>query len=225
MSKTKQNLATSLLHKVIKRAFDLIFSLLGLILTFWIIILAFIIATIDTKNNGFFTQIRIGRKGKPFKVIKIRTMKEVNTINTTITSSNDIRITKMGRIFRKTKIDELPQLINVLLGHMSFVGPRPDVPGFADRLTGEDRIILEVRPGITGPATLKYRNEEDVLSKVDDPEKYNKEVIFPDKVNINKEYIKNYTFFNDIKIIIETIFGKKEHTSEYQFDHNRQKTM
>lgn len=196
----------SLFDKFIKRSFDLVFSLLGLIFFSWLIILAFVIASIETKSNGFFIQKRVGKDGKIFNVIKIKTMKPIKGLNSTVTTSNDLRITKSGKFFRKTKIDELPQLINVLLGQMSFVGPRPDVPGYADKLVGEDRIILSVRPGITGPATIKYRNEEELLARVEDPEKYNKEVIYPDKVRINKEYVQNYSFWKDIVYIIKTIF-------------------
>lgn len=193
--------------RFLKRGFDIFASTLGLLLTGWIIILAYIAASIDTKRSGFFTQERIGRGGMPFKVIKIRTMRNVPSINTTVTALNDPRITPLGHFLRKTKIDELPQLINVFLGHMSFVGPRPDVAGFADKLTGEDRIILWVRPGITGPATLKYRKEEEFLAGQDDPERYNDEVIFPDKVRLNREYVANYSFWKDIKYIYQTIFG------------------
>lgn len=127
------------------------------------------------------------------------------TVTTTITTSHDPRITRIGHYLRKLKIDELPQLINVLLGEMSFVGPRPDVPGFADMLEGEDRIILGVRPGITGPASLKYRYEEDLLKDVDNPETYNASVIFADKIEINKKYIQNYSFLNDLKYILKTL--------------------
>ena len=134
-------------------------------------------------------------------------MRDIPEFNSNVTTDRDPRITKIGRFFRKTKIDELPQLINVLKGDMSFVGPRPDVPGYADRLQGEDRIILSVKPGITGPATLKYKNEEEILAKVDNPEKYNDEVIWPDKVRINKEYIKNWSLKRDIIYILKTIFG------------------
>lgn len=134
-------------------------------------------------------------------------MRPDRNINTFVTTAGDPRITKIGRLFRKTKIDELPQLINVLLGQMSFVGPRPDIPGFADKLQGEDRVILEVRPGITGPATLKFRDEEKILAKQDDPENYNKEVIFPEKVKLNKDYVRNYSFYKDLKYIWQTVFG------------------
>jgi lipopolysaccharide/colanic/teichoic acid biosynthesis glycosyltransferase len=104
-------------------------------------------------------------------------------------------------------LDELPQLLNILLGHMSFVGPRPDVPGYADRLEGEDRVILTVRPGLTGPATLKYRNEEDLLARSDDPAKYNDEVIYPDKVRINRAYVLDYSFAKDMRYLLQTLVG------------------
>lgn len=191
-----------------KRSFDLLISFVGLLLLWWLILLSALLASFDTGMNGFFTQQRVGRYGKIFKVIKIRTMKVILDIDTTVTTTGDARITTLGKFFRKTKIDELPQLINVFLGQMSFVGPRPDVPGFADMLEGEDRLILSIRPGITGPATLQYHNEEDLLDTVDDPETYNREVLFPDKVRINLEYIKNYSLLSDIKYIVATVFGR-----------------
>jgi lipopolysaccharide/colanic/teichoic acid biosynthesis glycosyltransferase len=136
-----------------KRCFDIIVSFLGIMFSWWLILLAFVIATIDTRRNGFFTQERIGMNGRPFRVIKIRTMEESASFNSSVTTPRDPRITRLGKFFRDTKIDELPQLINVLFGHMSFVGPRPDVPGFADSVKEIDRNILSIRPGITGPAT------------------------------------------------------------------------
>ena len=139
----------SCFDRIIKRSFDLIVSSIGLILLFPVIIVAWIIATVETKSNGFFVQQRVGRDGKLFDVYKIKTMRRVEGIDTTITDANDVRITTSGKIFRNTKIDELPQLWNVLIGRMSFVGPRPDVPGYADKLTGDDRMILSIRPGIT----------------------------------------------------------------------------
>ena len=194
--------------RLFKRSFDIVVSFLGLAATWWIILLAFVIASIDTRRNGFFIQLRIGMDGKPFRVIKIRTMRDIPSFTTCVTTSQDPRITLSGQFFRKTKIDELPQLINVFLGQMSFVGPRPDVPGYADILTGDDRVFLSIRPGITGPATLKYRKEEELLAQQIDPEQYNRKVIFPDKVRINREYIENYSFWNDVKYIIQTVFGR-----------------
>ena len=195
----------SRVDKIIKRVFDFSLALIGLLLTWPIILIAWIIASIETKSNGFFLQKRVGENGKLFTIIKIKTM--YPNKGSTITTANDKRITKSGKFFRRYKIDELPQLINVLKGDMSFVGPRPDVPGYADKLKGEDRIILSVKPGITGPATLKYKNEEEILAKVDDPIRYNDEVIWPDKVRINKEYIKNWSLKKDIKYILKTIKG------------------
>lgn len=124
-----------------------------------------------------------------------------------ITLKNDPRITVFGKILRRYKLDELPQLINVILGDMSLVGPRPDIPGYADKLKGADRLILKVRPGITGPATLKYKNEEELLSQQSDPKRYNDEVIWKDKVQINKEYIENWSLKEDLRIILKTFFN------------------
>jgi len=191
----------------IKRFFDVTLAIIGIAFSWWIMLAAWIVASVETQSNGLFMQERIGKKGKPFKVRKIKTMKPNNKTTTTVTTAKDSRITKSGAFFRKTKIDELPQLFNVLVGQMSFVGPRPDVAGFADKLEGEDRIILEIRPGITGPATLKYKNEEEILAHQDNPEQYNREVIWPEKVKINKEYIANWSLKNDIMYIIKTLIG------------------
>ena len=188
-----------------KRLFDIVVSLIVLVLFGWLIALAWLVAAFETRSNGFFIQRRIGREGKAFGVIKIKTMYPRAQQGSTVTAYNDNRVSASGRFFRKTKIDELPQLFNVLIGDMSLVGPRPDVPGFADILTEDDRVILAIRPGVTGPATLKYRNEEFLLATQPDPEKYNREVIFPDKVSLNKEYIRNYSFFKDIYYIFQTV--------------------
>lgn len=193
----------------VKRFFDILVSVTALIFTWWIILFAAVAAQIDTGSSGFFLQRRVGRNGKLFLVIKIRTMRKMPGVYTTVTIENDVRITYLGRLLRKSKIDELPQLINVLFGQMSIVGPRPDVTGFADKLTGNDRLMLTIRPGITAPATLKYRNEESLLSSQVDPERYNLDVIWPDKVRMNCEYVKNWSFFNDMRIIWETVTGFK----------------
>jgi lipopolysaccharide/colanic/teichoic acid biosynthesis glycosyltransferase len=190
-----------------KRVFDIIISALGLLLSWWLIVAAFIAASLDTRSNGLFMQHRVGRNGKLFTVVKIKTMRSSRDVTTTVTRTGDPRVTGLGRFFRKTKIDELPQLWNVLIGDMSFVGPRPDVPGYADRLQGEERLVLSVRPGITGPATLKYRDEEDILAAQEDPERYNREVIYPDKVRINLEYIQRWSMMRDLKYIWWTIAG------------------
>ena len=176
-------------------------------LTFWLIALTWLIATLDTRSNGLFTQKRVGKDGRLFTVVKLKTMRPTRAPGTTITQSHDPRITPFGRFFRKTKLDELPQLWNVLKGDMSFVGPRPDVPGYADRLEGEARLLLSVRPGITGPATLAYRDEEAILAVQRDPERYNDEVIYPDKVRINLEYIRNWSLMGDLRYIWQTVMG------------------
>ncbi len=190
-----------------KRLFDIVLSVVGICLTWWLMLLAWMVASFETKNNGLFMQERIGKEGKPFLVFKIKTMKSVEGVDTTVTTSADSRITKSGVFFRKTKIDELPQFFNVLFGSMSFVGPRPDVPGFADKLEGDDRVILSLRPGITGPASLKYKNEEELLAQQKDPERYNRDVIWSDKVQINKVYIKEWSLKKDIMYIIKTVLG------------------
>jgi len=192
----------------IKRGFDIAAATLGILLTGWIILLAAAVARFDTGASGFFIQRRTGRYGRPFDIIKIRTMRQSDEFSTTVTTSSDPRITRIGRMLRKTKIDELPQLVNVFLGQMSFVGPRPDVPEIAARLRGNDLIVLAVRPGITGPATLKYRDEEELLAKQPRPDEYNEQVILPDKVSINKEYVLNHRFFSDLRFICLTLRGR-----------------
>lgn len=193
--------------KFIKRSFDIVASFFGLIFSAPIIITAWLIAAIETKSNGFFIQSRVGLSGRLIRVIKIKTMKNTTSHRSSVTTESKSSITKFGTFFRKYKIDELPQFWNVLVGDMSFVGPRPDVPGYADILTGDDRIILTIRPGITGPASIKYKNEEELLQNQTYPKQYNDEIIWPDKVAINKKYIEKYTFTNDVKYIIQTIRG------------------
>lgn len=188
-----------------KRSFDIFFSFFGLLVLSPLIVVCWVAASLDTRSNGLFIQERVGRNGSIFNIFKIKTMRNSEEPGTTVTTSSDSRITRTGAFFRKTKIDELPQLWNVLVGDMSFVGPRPDVPGYADDLQGDDRIILSVRPGITGPASLKYKNEEEILSQQADALRYNREVIWPDKVKINKEYIREYSFLKDLKYIINTV--------------------
>lgn len=188
-----------------KRLLDLSVSLVGLALTWWLIVLAVAIATIETRSWGMFVHERIGRGGRRFPLMKVRTMAPHSEVNGSWTVAGDRRITRCGAFMRRLKLDELPQLLNVLIGHMSLVGPRPDVPGFADELTGADRVILTVRPGITGPATVAYRNEEDLLAQKEDPEHYNREVLFPAKVAMTRQYVENYSLLVDIRILLATI--------------------
>ncbi|GAB5564458.1 MAG: sugar transferase [Winogradskyella sp.] len=185
---------------VAKRFFDLVLACLLLPILILPILILVTVATIDMRKYGMFTQTRVGQNAKFFKICKIRTLRE----GTHELGHLDKKATQFGRFLRKTKLDELPQLFNVIQGEMSFVGPRPDIPGFADKLEGDDRIILKVKPGITGSATLKYKNEEEILKQQLDPEKYNRTVIWVDKVKINKYYVQNYSFCLDLKLILKS---------------------
>jgi len=194
-------------QQFVKRVFDLFFSFFGLVIFVVPILILMIFASFSTKRIGLFSQKRVGRNGKPFKIFKIRTMKVHIPKEDFITLKNDDRITPFGKFLRTYKLDELPQLFNVFFGEMSLVGPRPDVQGYADKLIGKDRIILSIKPGITGPATIKFKNEEDLLSIQNDPKKYNDEVIWPEKIKINEQYIQKWSLFNDIKCIVNTIIS------------------
>lgn len=154
-----------------------------------------------------FRQRRSGQHGKIFTIFKFRTM-IVNHGGSTISIRGEKRITPVGTFLRNHKLDELPELLNVLKGDMSLVGPRPDVPEYTSKLCGDERKIIELRPGLTGPASLKYASEEVLLASVEDPLKYNDNVIWPDKVKINLEYYYNNTFIGDIRIMLKTIFRK-----------------
>lgn len=189
-----------------KRLFDFITSLIGLIVLVPIFIIVSLLVKISSVGPVFFVQKRIGKNGKIFQMIKFRSMYVIQNSTSNISVKGDVRITKIGAFLRKLKLDELPELWNVLIGDMSLVGPRPDVCGYADNLKGEDRKILELRPGITGVASLKYYNEEDVLATQDKPLKFNDEVIYPDKVRLNLDYYHNNNLWIDIKIIFATIF-------------------
>ena len=192
----------------IKHLFDKTAALFGIIILSPIMLIIFIIHKIVMPGGSFiFKQERVGQFGRIFNIYKIRTMKTNDENNNNfVTTANDNRILPFGKWLRRTKFDEIVELINVLKGEMSLVGPRPDVKGYADKLEGEDRKILELRPGITGPASLKYINEEEILAKVNNPKQYNDKVIFPDKVKINLDYYYNRSFWGDIRIILNTIF-------------------
>lgn len=193
---------------ILKYLFDRIVSFLGLAIIWPVLIVIAVLVKLKTPGGpAFFVQKRVGKKGRLFKMYKYRTM-TVNHGGSSVSVAGESRITTFGAKLRKYKLDELPELWNVLKGDMSFVGPRPDVPGYADALEGDDREVLTLRPGITGPASLKYRNEEEILATVDDPQEYNDEVIFPDKVRINRYYLHNYSFWTDIKLIMATVLGK-----------------
>ena len=191
-----------------KNIFDRAASFFGLLILWPVLLIVAIMVRIKMPGGPvLFTQKRVGKDGKLFTMYKFRSM-TVGHGGSSVSVAGESRITPLGAKLRKYKLDELPELWNVLIGDMSFVGPRPDVPGYADRLQGEDRKILQLKPGITGSASLKYRNEEELLAKQDDPVRYNDEVIFPDKVRINLDYLEHWSFWLDMKIIIYTIIGK-----------------
>jgi len=217
---------------MLKFVFDKVVSLVGLIVLSPVLLIVALLIKWKMPGPILFCQQRVGRYGRIFTVYKFRTMTvkaeasvaSRNSEATSIASQEQSRITPLGEKLRRYKLDELPELWNVLKGDMSFVGPRPDVPGYADQLQGEDREVLLLRPGITGPASLKYRNEEDILEAVDEAlqkgrsglpmgittvQEYNDNVIYPDKVRLNRYYLHHYSFIKDIKMIVCTVLGKR----------------
>lgn len=207
---------------ILKYLFDRIVSFIGLLFLWPVLVIVAIL--VKTKMPGgpvFFVQKRVGKDGRLFNCHKFRTM-TVNHNGSTVSVAGDSRITPLGAKLRHYKLDELPGLWDVLIGNMSFVGPRPDVPGYADKLVGDDRDVLKLRPGITGPATLKYRLEDEMISEYVAQKKasgdtrpmqeiaveYNDNVIYPDKVRLNCYYYRHYSFIKDIQMIFCTVFGK-----------------
>ena len=191
-----------------KRLFDIFSSLFALLLLFPLLLLVALLIKLTMPGPVLFRQIRIGFGGRPFTIYKFRSMK-VNRSKVSITLSSDNRITPLGRFLRRSKIDELPQLWNILRGDMSVVGPRPDVPGYSDKLQGSDQLLWTVRPGLTGLDSISYPDEETILDQQPDPQKYYDEVLWPDKVRLNLAYIKNRSFWMDIAIILFTVVRKK----------------
>jgi lipopolysaccharide/colanic/teichoic acid biosynthesis glycosyltransferase len=190
-----------------KWIFDRLVAFVGLVCLSPLLLVVWILIRMKMPGGpAIFKQKRVGKGGKLFTMYKFRSM-TVGHGGSSVSVAGESRITPLGAKLRRYKLDELPELWNVLIGDMSFVGPRPDVPGYADKLEGEDRLILNLRPGITGPASLKYRNEEEILAQVDDPQRYNDEVIYPDKVRINLDYYNHHSLIGDVKLIIETICG------------------
>ena len=217
---------------ILKLIFDKVVSFIGLLILWPVLLIVALLIKWKMPGPILFCQQRVGRYGRIFTVYKFRTMTvkaeasvaSRNSEATSIASQEQSRITPLGEKLRRYKLDELPELWNVLKGDMSFVGPRPDVPGYADQLQGEDREVLLLRPGITGPASLKYRNEEDILEAVDEAlqkgrsglpmgittvQEYNDNVIYPDKVRLNRYYLHHYSFIKDIKMIVCTVLGKR----------------
>ena len=207
---------------ILKWIFDRLVALIGLLLLWPVLVIVAIMVKVKMPGGpAFFVQKRVGKGGKLFRCHKFRSM-TVKHSGSTVSVAGDSRITPFGATLRHYKIDELPGLWDVLIGNMSFVGPRPDVPGYADKLEGDDRIVLKLRPGITGPATLKYRLEDEMISAYvaqkqaegdtrpmqDIAVEYNDNVIYPDKVRLNKYYYQHYSFIKDIQMIICTVLGK-----------------
>ena len=194
------------LNKIIKRIFDIVCSGLGLIILSPFLL--FVAIRIKSGSDGpvFFKQIRVGEKGKEFKILKFRTMVvDAEKLGRQITVGNDNRITKIGAFLRKYKIDELPQLINVFKGDMSLVGPRPEVPRYVNLYTEEQRKVLDVKPGITDLASIRYRDENELLGQAENPDEFYINTIMPDKLALNVEYINKSNIFLDIYIILKTI--------------------
>lgn len=192
----------------VKWIFDRIVSLIGLLFLWPVFIVVAILIKVKMPGGPvLFTQKRVGQYGDLFTMCKFRSM-TVSHSGSSVSVAGESRITPLGATLRKYKLDELPELWNVLKGDMSFVGPRPDVPGYADKLEGHDKDILKLKPGITGPASMKYRDEEELLANVDDPQKYNDEVIYPDKIRMNLYYLEHYSFIKDIQMIVCTVLGK-----------------
>jgi len=192
----------------LKRTFDFLVSLFGLIILLPLLLFIAILIKVRMPGPVFFIQERVGKDAKLFKMVKFRTMK-VEHNGSSVSVKGESRITPLGASLRRYKLDELPELWNVLKGDMSLVGPRPDVPGYADQLKGNDRKILTLRPGITGPASIKYANEEELLALHEDPIRFNNEVIFPDKVSINLRYLEKQNLWLDLRIIFCTILKRE----------------
>ena len=187
------------------RLFDIFFSALGLIILFPFFIVFYLLIRLESKGGAFYIQERIGKNGKPFGLYKFRSMRVGSDAEGLLTvGERDNRITRIGYVLRKTKIDELPQLLNVLKGDMSLVGPRPEVRKYTDMYTDEQRKVLCVRPGITDYASIEYVNENELLSKADDPEQMYIEKVMPDKIKLNMKYLEHYTVGEYFKIIFLT---------------------
>lgn len=189
-----------------KRTFDFSAALAGLVVLSPLMLVLAVLVRATSSGPALFIQARVGRQGRVFRCAKFRTMCTGAQAHGTVTTAADARVTPLGRFLRRWKLDELPQLWNVLAGRMSFVGPRPDVPGYADRLQGDDRRILELRPGITGPATLLFRDEERLLALAKNPQAFNDAVVYPEKVRLNREYLETGNFWRDLGYVFATVW-------------------
>ncbi len=191
-----------------KRLFDIISSLFGLMIFAPLMFVVAVVIKLTSQGPVVYTQVRTGLNEKAFYVYKFRTMvNQADKIGTSVTTGTDPRITPVGRVLRKTKFDELPQLFNVLKGDMSFVGPRPDVPEITTGYTPEMKRIFLIRPGITSVATLHFRHEEEMLAKVSDPDKFYEEVVAPLKVELTMEHVRKNSFFFDLGILLQTVWA------------------
>ncbi len=191
-----------------KRLFDIVMSGLGLILLSPLFVVVAVCIKLDSPGPVFYRQVRVGWHNRDFRIFKFRSMRVGADKGSLVTiGGRDSRITRLGYFIRKTKIDELPQLINVFVGDMSLVGPRPEVRHYVNYWTPEQMHVLDVRPGITDPASIKFRNENELMSRADDPEKYYIEVIMQEKLNLYLEYVENASFWYDIKLILRTFMA------------------
>ncbi len=194
---------------MLKRAFDVVASGCGLLVLSPVLLAVAAWVKLDSPGPVFYRQVRVGRGGKDFRIFKFRSMRVGSDKGSLITvGGHDSRITKSGYFIRKYKIDELPQLINVFIGDMSLVGPRPEVRKYVDLYTPEQRKVLDVRPGITDVASIKYRNENEILGAVENPDEYYINVIMPDKIRLNLDYLAKRSFFKDLEVIFATVLGK-----------------
>lgn len=193
-------------QKILKRAFDLTGAAIGLVLLSPLLLVLALGVKLTSPGPALYRQIRIGRDGSSFSMLKMRTMRySPEDEGSHITTAGDNRITPYGKSLRRFKLDELPQVWNVLKGDMSFVGPRPDVPGYADQLRGDERRVLDIRPGITGPASLYFRDEEELLAEVDEPVEHNDRILYPIKTRLNLEYLDSWSFSRDLGYLLVTI--------------------
>ncbi len=189
---------------MLKRGFDIVVSAAALLLLWPLMLVAAILVRLDSPGPALFRQTRVGRFHRPFQLLKFRSMTHGNS-GPQITCGQELRITRFGAFIRKFKLDELPQLWNVLIGDMSFVGPRPEVPAFVERFQSDYHEILKVRPGITDPASIRYRSESELLGSTPDALSYYTDVILPDKIRISKEYLRSSNFGTDFRLIVQTI--------------------
>lgn len=202
-----------------KRALDLVIASIGLVILSPLLLVVAVVIFIDDGSPVLFRQERIGRHGKPFHILKFRSMGvDAERIGGQITVGNDPRITRIGQFLRRSKIDELPQLINVVRGEMSLVGPRPEVPKYVALYTPEERHVLSITPGITDPASIKYRHESEILARSSDPEQMYIEVVMPEKIRLNLEYAKEATVWTDFQILLSTLWSLVK-------DHDRNHAM